>query len=236
MAEGEPRRSADDEEEMGQLNDREAGNDDDDAMGGGGRKEHERGDAPRNGGGGGGVGSVGGPPKARVEENKIVIEVSDDDAAFILGKGGKTKEKLARVSGARIELYERSRTLEIMGPPEARARARKYVEAVMAQRVGPVSIDEDTDTDDLTTVQVPHEAVGFVTGTQGNFLRSIEEEWGTLMFFAEYRGRRGPSSGVVTEKLAIFGPRRARRGAHLKVLAAVETKVLAVMETRYLPS
>jgi rRNA processing protein Krr1/Pno1 len=152
------------------------------------------------------------------------LKISNDDAAFILGKGGKTKEKLARVSGARIELYERSHSIEIMGPPEARARAKKYVEAVMAQRVGPVSIDEE-DGEDLTTVLVPHEAVGFVTGSQGNFLRSIEDEWGTLMFFAEYRGRRGPSSGMDTEKLAIFGPRRARRGAHLKVLAAVETKV-----------
>ena len=38
---------------------------------------------------------------------------------------------------------------------------------------------------------VPSEAVGFVTGSQGNFLRSVEEEWGTLMFFADFRGRDG---------------------------------------------
>ncbi|KAG8458153.1 hypothetical protein KFE25_011684 [Diacronema lutheri] len=213
---------------------RSRGEDDDggamDEDGGGhARKELERenDDAPSGGAPGGGRrrGEPAAPPRARVEDNKIVMEISDDDAAFILGKQGKTKEKLARVSGARIELYEDSRTLEIMGPPEARRRARKYVEAVMAQRVGPVSIDEDEDTDDLTTVNVPNEAVGFVTGAQGNFLRSIEEEWGTLMFFAEYRGRRGPSAGVSTEKLAIFGPRRGRRGAQLKVLAAVETKM-----------
>lgn len=66
---------------------------------------------------------------------------------------------------------------------------RRYVECVMAQRVGPVHIEESGEDDDLTVIQVPTEAVGFVTGTQGNFLRQVEEEWGTLMFFADFRGR-----------------------------------------------
>lgn len=212
------------DDEDGQVNDSRGGrypDDDDEDMDMGRGRQRERDDdggapVPMDKGG-----------KVRDYDNKIIIEISDEDAAFILGKGGRTKEKLARVSGARIELYERSRTLEIMGPPEARARAKKYVEAVMAQRVGPVPIDENDAQGDLTVVLVPHEAVGFVTGAQGNFLRTIEEEWGTLMFFADYRGRRGPGGGVSgeTEKLAIFGPKRGRRGAHLKVLAAVETKV-----------
>ena len=34
-----------------------------------------------------------------------------------------------------------------------------------------------------------------------------------------------PAHQGQTEKLAIFGPRRGRRGAQLKVMAAVETKV-----------
>jgi hypothetical protein len=60
----------------------------------------------------------------------------------------------------------------------------------MAQRVGPVTIDDNnSQDDDLTVIQVPSEAVGFVTGSQGNFLRQVEEEWGTLMFFADFRGR-----------------------------------------------
>eukprot|EP00854_Cymbomonas_tetramitiformis_P010024 gene10024-11865_t len=49
-------------------------------------------------------------------------------------------------------------------------------------------------------------------GKGGKVLRSIEEEWGSLMFFAEVKG--GKYHG--TEKLAIFGNRRARRGAELK--------------------
>ena len=34
------------------------------------------------------------------------IDVSDEDAAFVLGRGGTTKRKLARVSGARLELHD----------------------------------------------------------------------------------------------------------------------------------
>ena len=91
-----------------------------------------------------------------------VLKISNDDAAFILGKNGKTKEKIARVSGAEIDLFEHSLTLEIRGDDAARDRAKKYIECVMAQRVGPVTIDESShDSDDLTTINVPSEAVGF---------------------------------------------------------------------------
>jgi len=149
------------------------------------------------------------------------MKISDDDAAFILGKGGKTKEKIARVSEAEIELFERDLILEIRGSKLQRRRAKKYSEGVMAQRTGPVMVTESDD-GDLTLLQVPQEAVGFVTGRAGNFLRTIEEEWGTLMFFCEV-GAGGRNKDY--EKLAIFGSVRGRRGSELKVLSAVETKV-----------
>jgi len=150
------------------------------------------------------------------------LKITDDDAAFILGKGGKTKEKISRVSEADIELFERDLILEIRGSKLQRRRAKKYCEGVMAQRTGPVTITEDYDDGDLTMLQVPQEAVGFVTGRAGNFLRTIEEEWGTLMFFCEVGSG---SRNREYEKLAIFGSVRGRRGAELKVLSAVETKV-----------
>jgi len=149
------------------------------------------------------------------------MKITDDDAAFILGKGGKTKEKISRVSEAEIELFERDLILEIRGSKVQRRRAKKYCEGVMAQRTGPVNVTEDYNDDDLTMLQVPQETVGFVTGRAGNFLRTIEEEWGTLMFFCEV-GKGGRSKDY--EKLAIFGGVRGRRGAELKVLSAVETK------------
>merc|ERR1711972_1067774 len=91
------------------------------------------------------------------------------------------------------------------------------------ERTGPVTVNEDYNDDDLTMLMIPQEAVGFVTGRAGNFLRTIEEEWCTLMFFCEIDGSKG--RGKDFEKLAIFGGVRARRGAELKVLSAVETKV-----------
>ena len=97
-----------------------------------------------------------------------VLKITNEDAAFVLGKNGKTKEKIARVSGADLDLYEHSLTLEIRGTEAERSRAKKYVECVMAQRVGPVHIEEE-DGEDLTTIMVPSEAVGFVTGSQASF-------------------------------------------------------------------
>ena len=119
-----------------------------------------------------------------------VLKITNEDAAFILGKGGRTstrrasvsfvqcsnypypsvvaEEKIARVSGADLDLFEHSLTLEIRGTEAERSRAKKYVECVMAQRVGPVHIEEE-DGEDLTTIMVPSEAVGFVTGSQASF-------------------------------------------------------------------
>lgn len=156
------------------------------------------------------------------------MKITDDDAAFILGKGGRTKDKIARVSGAEIELFERDSVLEIRGSKLQRRRAKKYSEGVMAQRTGPVTVHEDYNDGDLTMLRVPQEAVGFVTGRAGNFLRTIEEEWGTLMFFVEVESSRSRSKEY--EKLAIFGDVKARRGAELKVLSAVETKVPGYFE------
>jgi len=152
-----------------------------------------------------------------------IIQMTEPDSAFILGRGGKTKSKIARVSGAQLELHEGTNTVEIVGTEEERRRARKYIELVRAQRVGPVSVDESHDNGDLTMVVVPHNCVGFVTGTQGNFLRACEEEWGTLMFFCDYQGP--DAENCDSEKLAIFGTRMGRTGAELKVMAAIETKM-----------
>lgn len=71
----------------------------------------------------------------RVPHKVDTIKLTDADAAFILGKGGKTKEKLAKVAGASIELPPRSLILEISGTDEQRRKAKKYVQCVMAHTV-----------------------------------------------------------------------------------------------------
>jgi len=177
----------------------------------GGRSDSREEEAPRDG-----------RPKKPADYGVDTMKITDDDAAFILGKGGKTKMKIARVSQAEVELYERDLVLEFRGSEKQRRHAKRYARCVMAQRTGPVHVDERDAEDDCTLVDVPQTAVGFVTGKGGNFLRTMEEEWGVIMFFAEYDGRRGAKD---IEKLAIFGERPGRRGAQLKTMSAVETKV-----------
>ena len=100
------------------------------------------------------------------------------------------------------------------GDATQRRRARDYVQFVTQQRIGPVHINlDDGGRDDLTVVDVPEDCVGFVMGRGGNTLRSMEEEWGSLMFFAQVRE---PGQEEI-EKLCIFGSVRSRRGAELKV-------------------
>jgi len=165
--------------------------------------------------------------------------VTDAEAAFIVGAGGKTKSKLSTVSGAQIDLVgpkpsergEKGGTvngnhLEIRGSPDARKRARKYIEFLIKQRQGPVNIEDPSAHDDLTILVVPADTVSYVTGARGSSLRLVEEEWGALLFFLQVDPKNPPSSVDPnrTERLAIFGPERSRRGAELKVMATIETK------------
>jgi len=151
-----------------------------------------------------------------------MMTISSEDAAFVLGRGGSTKRKIERVSGARLNLHERELKLEIFGDTVELERACLYVKLVLAQRTGPVYIDFAEVRPDLSVVTVPEDCFGFVTGKKGVVLRSLEEEWGTLMFFAKGLGEKGEK--LEEEKLAIFGPRRGRRGSELKVMSAVEHK------------
>jgi hypothetical protein len=118
------------------------------------------------------------------------------------------------VSECRMDLDERRGTIEIRGTKANRQRARDYVNFIDQQRQGSVTVDIDG-RGDLTVVEVPEDCCGFVMGRGGNTLRSMEEEWGTLMCFATVDGR---------EKLCIFGKFKARRGAELKVMSALEHK------------
>lgn len=179
------------------------------------------------------------PPAGNAQHSKDpnteTIEVSEADAAFVLGRGGNTKRKLARVSGAKLELHDSksggTSVLEISGDDSSRQRAKDYVKYVLTQRVGPVHIDPGMKRDDMSIVQVPEDCVGFVMGKGGQVLRAMEDEWTTLMFFA--KSSSGDDTETVDKKgtphfggeiLAIFGTRRGRRGSELKVMSAVEHK------------
>lgn len=154
-------------------------------------------------------------PRARGKES---MELAEEDAAFVLGRGGMTKKKIERACNAVIDVNEREYRIEITGTKSERKRARDYLTFVMQQRVGAVVIDTNKPRDDLTILSVPEDCVAFVMGRGGQTLRTIEEEWATLMFFAKVAG------AATSEKLMIFGDLRARRGAELKVMSAIEHK------------
>mmetsp|Transcript_70950 Transcript_70950/g.123017 ORF Transcript_70950/g.123017 Transcript_70950/m.123017 type:complete len:941 (+) Transcript_70950:165-2987(+) len=164
-------------------------------------------------------------------DGKDTRKISKDEAAFILGSQGKTKNKLANVSGAQIDLVELKNDqgasqLEIRGDAKQRTHAMQYIDYVLSQRKGPVKIDESLHPDDLTILRVPADTVSFITGTKGAYLRLVEDEWWTLLFFLMVNPKAPPVNvdPQKTESLAIFGPKRARRGAELKVMAAIEEK------------
>ncbi|CAJ1425689.1 unnamed protein product [Effrenium voratum] len=143
---------------------------------------------------------------------------ADDAAALTFGAGGRTVERIQRVSEAEVELLDKELILEVRGTPLQRRRAKKYANIIMKQRMGPNIITEDFEDGDLTVLSVPPDVVGYVQGQGGSVLRSIEEEWGTLMVFID-------TDLSKAQRLAVFGSIRGRRGSELKVLSAVETKM-----------
>merc|ERR1719226_281308 len=91
------------------------------------------------------------------------------------------------------------------------------------QLEGPVYVDNWAEREDCTCLEVPGDCIGYITGARRAALGSMEEEWGVLMFFMNRKGDRGGRGGE-SEKLIIFGDKRGRRGAELKVMSGVETK------------
>lgn len=56
--------------------------------------------------------------RRRDDEVEEVMNISDDDAAFVLGRGGATKRKIARACGAKLELDEKELTIAMYGTKE----------------------------------------------------------------------------------------------------------------------
>ncbi|CAD7974357.1 unnamed protein product [Amoebophrya sp. A120] len=173
-----------------------------------------------------------GKGEEKAEETvSCTLKLSNNDAAFVLGRNGKTKVKIANASGV-ASLSMDDLVLQAKGTQAQVDRAMKYSKFLTAQRVGPVLVERESHDDgDLTLLDVPNDACGFVTGRGGNFLRTIEDEWSVLMFFADYNGKKDGRMTKEMERLAIFGAdRRNRRGAELKVLSAIESKCAGYFE------
>jgi len=151
------------------------------------------------------------------DSDTYTVELQEKEVAYVFGRQGSTKDKLARVSGTEIEL--KGPQLSIQGSSESIERAKRYVHILLDQRKASVKIDPADYVADLTLVDVPVDCKGFVTGRQGGTLRKIERECATLMTFCKVN-----ESDDDDEPLAIFGNRRGRLVAQLKIMSVVEGK------------
>jgi len=157
------------------------------------------------------------PPRdsEELDKSEVTYELDSEEIAYVFGRMGTTKDKLARVSGTKMEL--RVSTLVISGE-DARVKIAKHlVKILLDQREGTVTIDPKEHEKYLTLVDVPTRCKGFVTGRGGATLRGIERECATLMTFC----KDGESDN---EPLAIFGTRRGRLTAQMKIMSIVEGK------------
>ena len=107
--------------------------------------------------------------EAAADPTVEILSIDPEDAAFILGKGGSTKKKVARAAGVKLELDSSamdaaaannanggdagansapspSHALYIKDKSEAkRRRAREYVGFVLQQRRGKIEVDFPSD-------------------------------------------------------------------------------------------
>lgn len=178
----------------------------------------------------------------KVGDNQTIAQIESADASFIVGTGGRTRRKLAAVSGTSITIIQddsKTARVEINGDTASREKAYLYLKYLVQQKHGPVAIDVTPDSrDDLTIVHVPALCVGYITGKKGQGLRAIEEDSGTLMFFSrpeeDCSTDSTPPSNVASLSsgngqpqyiLAIFGAPRNRRAAELRVMCYIEQKI-----------
>ena len=175
--------------------------------------------------------------EAAADPTVEILSIDPEDAAFILGKGGSTKKKVARAAGVKLELDSSamdaaaannanggdagansapspSHALYIKDKSEAkRRRAREYVGFVLQQRRGKIEVDFPSDgkpRDDLSIVEVPDDGCkAYITGKNGSVLRMMEEEWGTLMFFGRARDAKGE---LGEDALMVLGDEEGAQG------------------------
>merc|ERR1719502_2184889 len=105
----------------------------------------------------------------------------DDELSYALGKEGSTRKKLQAAAGCIIQYV--GHVCFIAGTLKERKRAKEYIDWLLQQRRGMVTVDA-AGRDDCTEMHVPANCKGWVTGNRGSELRRIEQETGTFLFMA----------------------------------------------------
>ncbi|CAE8643023.1 unnamed protein product [Polarella glacialis] len=106
----------------------------------------------------------------------------EDELSYALGKLGSTRKKLAAASGCIIQYV--GHVCFLAGELAERRRGKEFLDWLLQQRRGQVTVNNVAGRDDCTEVHVPENCKGWVTGNRGSELRRMELETGTYMFMA----------------------------------------------------
>jgi rRNA processing protein Krr1/Pno1 len=96
------------------------------------------------------------------------VELTDQDVAYLVGRGGATRMRLEKFSGARLNIDRDC--AEVQGLPNQRELAKLAIAITLQQRNGgkvQVDFDDLEDRSDVSTFDVPKETVGFLLGAKG---------------------------------------------------------------------
>merc|ERR1712187_464040 len=98
------------------------------------------------------------------------------------GKEAATQKKLEKAAGAVLQFV--GNVAFIAGTLKERKRCKEFINWLLQQRRGSVTIADISQRDDATEIHIPENCKGWVTGNRGSELRRMEEETGTYMFMA----------------------------------------------------
>merc|ERR1712093_539470 len=85
----------------------------------------------------------------------------------------------------------------IAGDLKERRRCTEFIQWLLQQRRGSITIPDVSQRDDVTEVRIPTNSKGWITADRGSELRHMEQKTGTYMFIA--------LDGKGDERLLIFG-------------------------------
>eukprot|EP00442_Polarella_glacialis_P011043 CAMPEP_0115090494 /NCGR_PEP_ID=MMETSP0227-20121206/25462_1 /TAXON_ID=89957 /ORGANISM="Polarella glacialis, Strain CCMP 1383" /LENGTH=282 /DNA_ID=CAMNT_0002481649 /DNA_START=1 /DNA_END=852 /DNA_ORIENTATION=+ len=122
------------------------------------------------------------------------IIFKDDELSYALGKEGSTRKKLEIASGAVCQYV--GHVAFIAGELKDRKRCKQFIDWLLAQRRGSVTVADVQDRDDCTEMHIPESCKGWVTGNRGSELRRVEMQSKTFIFMA--------LDGSGEERLLIF--------------------------------
>jgi len=151
------------------------------------------------------------------------MDVKEVLLPYIMGKKGNTLSKVMRASAAVV--YPVGTLAYFSGTKKEQRHAREYLTWMLEAVDGPVNVPNLHRRSDATTVMVPADSVGFITGNKRSSLHRMEDEWGVIMVFLGEHGRRGGGCANDTVPLLILAESaRNRKGAELDTMCSIEYK------------